>query len=596
MVNTLFYGDNLQVLRERFADESVDLVYLDPPFNSNANYNVLFRSPSGERSREQLQAFEDTWHWGEEAEHAYHQIVTGACPQAAIILRALRQALGENDMMAYLTMMTQRLIELRRILKPTGSLYLHCDPTASHYLKVLLDGIFGAERFQNEITWKRTTSHNDPKRFGRIADRILFYARGSTKTFNVLRGEYSEAQMARYKHEDVGGRYRAENLTAPHFSPTRTVDWRGTNPGGNRQWRYSEERLEELYAEGRILLRRDGAPRKDGLKVYLHEAEGQPLQDLWIDIAVGPTSGERLGYPTQKPVALLERIIASSSNPGDVVLDPFCGCGTAVEAAERLGRRWAGIDVTHIAIQIIEERMQREWRGLKIPVVGRPTTFEAAVDLADRDKHEFQLWATWLASGQPRGGGKKGADRGVDGDIFFRCGSREHLHGLLSIKGGKNLGPSMIRDLVGTVDTEGAQLGIFVTLFPPTPEMERAAAAAGIVRAGDYVLPKAQIVTVEQLLAGLKTIPLPAYDVVGAAKEGRREARRSGRTRKPDARQREIAYVFENKGAAELQEADRVEELRGIIGDLPPYMANVVRRSPDAATSSSVKRPSRRSA
>src|SRR5206468_3548972 len=207
---------------------------------------------------------------------------------------------------------------------------------------ILLDEIFDADRFQNEIVWKRTTAHNDPKRFGRIGDRLLFYSKAPGKTFNRIIGQYSGEQLSRYKYEDERGRFRAENLTAPHFSETRTIEWRGTHPGANRQWRFSIEELERLYAAGRILVQRNGRPRKDGLKEYLQDAEGPPLQDIWTDIGLGPTAGERLGYQTQKPLALLERIITASSSPGDVVLDPFCGCGTTIHAARKLGRQWIG--------------------------------------------------------------------------------------------------------------------------------------------------------------------------------------------------------------------------------------------------------------
>src|SRR5260370_11470628 len=309
-MNRLYFGDNLKWLADRkeFPDASVDLVYLDPPFNSNADYNVLFREESGEMSQAQFHAFTDTWSWADAAE-TYHQFIDN-CSNVAVVelMEALQSFLKHSPMMAYLAMMAPRLIELHRVLKPTGSLYLHCDPTASHYLRILLDEIFDAERFQNEIVWKRTTAHNDPKRFGRIGDRLLFYSKAPGKTFNRITGQYSEEQLSRYKYEDEDGRFRAENLTAPHFSETRTVEWRGTHPGANRQWRFSIEELERLYAAGRILLQRNGTPRKDGLKAYLEEADGPPLQDIWTDIALGPTASDRLCDQTQKPFALLQRI------------------------------------------------------------------------------------------------------------------------------------------------------------------------------------------------------------------------------------------------------------------------------------------------
>ncbi len=281
-MNRLYFGDNLKWLSDRkeFPDASVDLVYLDPPFNSNADYNVLFREPSGQVSQAQFHAFTDTWSWADAAD-TYHQFID-TCPNVAVVelMEALHSFLKHSPMMAYLAMMAPRLVELHRVLKSTGSLYLHCDPTASHYLRILLDEIFDAERFQNEIVWKRTTAHNDPKRFGRIGDRLLFYSKAPGKTFNRITGQYSEEQLSRYKYEDERGRFRAENLTAPHFSETRTIEWRGTHPGANRQWRFSIEELERLFAAGRILLQRNGRPRKDGLKEYLEDAEGPPLQDI----------------------------------------------------------------------------------------------------------------------------------------------------------------------------------------------------------------------------------------------------------------------------------------------------------------------------
>jgi site-specific DNA-methyltransferase (adenine-specific) len=520
--NALFYGDNLKVLRESIANDSVDLVYLDPPFNSNATYNILFRSPSGAGAEAQIEAFDDTWHWGEESEAAYDEVLKAPNTAASELLRAMRGFLGENDMMAYLAMMTVRLLELHRALKPTGSLYLHCDPTASHYLKLLLDAVFGPERFLNEIVWKRTTAHNDPKRFGRIADRILFYSKSDKKVFNVVAGEYSPEQLSRYKSRDEQGSFRAENLTAPHFSPTRTVVWRGTHPGANRQWRFSTEELERLYSEGRILLRRDGSPRKDGLKQYLLEAEGPPLQDVWTDIQVGPTSGERLGYPTQKPLALLERIIQASSNPGDVVLDPFCGCGTAVHAAQRLGRTWIGIDVTCLAIGLIERRLMDAFPGLRFDVHGTPKTLEDALDLVKRDKYQFQWWAAGLVGARPHSGRKKGADRGIDGILYFKPDGRKTEMAIVSVKGGENIGVGAVRDLRAVIDREKAPIGVLISLALPARAMEGEAAAGGFYQCDAGRFPRLQIITLAELFQG-KRPRIPLVDRKATFKSALRE-------------------------------------------------------------------------
>ncbi len=502
--NILYYGDNLDVLRRFIKDESVDLVYLDPPFNSNQTYNVLFAAKDGTEAAAQIEAFEDTWHWDAAAARTFAETVERAGPVADVLLAFHKfLAAGDkgNDMLAYLTMMAPRLVELHRVLKPTGSLYLHCDPTASHYLKLLLDAVFGVERFQNEIVWKRTSAHNDPKRFGRIGDRLLFYAKGKTKTFNPVMGELSPQQLARYKYEDEHGRFKAEQLTAPHYSPTRTIEWRGVHPGGNRQWRFGTDELERLYAEGRILLQRDGRPRKDGLKEYLHESEGAPAQDIWPDIVLGPTAGERLGYQTQKPRALLERIISASSNQGDVVLDPFCGCGTTVFAAKQLKRRWIGIDITIHAVALIEKSLRETFtNSVVFETRGVPTTMEEAVALAERDKFQFQLWAAYRLGA--RGEEKKGADRGIDGRILFRVDdSADFREIIISVKGG-TLKATDVRDLRGVMEREKADIGVLVSLDTPSRQMRAEAASAGIFKSPWGSHPRLQLVTVEEMLAG----------------------------------------------------------------------------------------------
>ena len=515
-VNRLLFGDNLPWLRDLklFPDASVDLVYLDPPFNSNADYNVLFREASGEASQAQFHAFTDTWNWADAAQ-TYAEFVDH-CPNTAVVemVEALHSFLKNSPMMAYLAMMAPRLVELHRVLKPTGSLYLHCDPTASHYLRMLLDGIFGAENFRNEIAWKRTTAHNDPKRFGRIGDRLLFYSNSAQKTFNRSSGEYSVEQLSRYKYEDESGKFRAENLTAPHLSKTRTIEWRGTHPGPDRQWRFSVEELERLYAEGRILLQKDGRPRKDGMKEYLHEAGGPPLQDIWTDIILAPTSGERLGYPTQKPQALLERIIAASSNKGDIVLDPFCGCGTTIHAAQKLGRQWVGIDVTYLAINLIKRRLRDAFgKAAKFEEKGQPTDFGSAKRLAELDKWQFQQWALSLIDdARPRTEGDgKGADRGVDGMLYFYESRDKREKILVQVKGG-GVKRSDVATLLGDVNNQKFVGGILITLEKPTKPMREEAADAGRYESKlwhDKDYPKIQMLTIEGLLSGKERVEAP---------------------------------------------------------------------------------------
>ncbi|SDX98616.1 site-specific DNA-methyltransferase (adenine-specific) [Allochromatium warmingii] len=361
MMDTLYFGDNLNILREQLKEESVDLIYLDPPFNSNANYNILFKSPTGKDSDAQIEAFTDTWHWDQQSEREFGELLSQPNTDVAKLMAALRGFLGANDMMAYLTAMTIRLLELQRVLKSTGSLYLHCDPTASHYLKIVLDAVFGKEHYRNEIIWKRTTAHNDANRFGKNTDSIFFYTKSTTNTWNTIYLPYSEEYLKRFRFTDDDGRkWMDDNLTA-----------KGLTGGGytyeynniTSLWRVPLETMQRLDDENRLHYTNKGGIR---LKRYLDESKGMPVQVLWDDISpINSQSQERIGYPTQKPRALLERIIQASSNEGDVVLDPFCGCGTAIHAAHALNRRWIGIDITHLAISLIENRLKTAFPDVK---------------------------------------------------------------------------------------------------------------------------------------------------------------------------------------------------------------------------------------
>lgn len=516
MGNHLFYGDNLAVLRESIADDSVDLIYLDPPFNSNASYNVLFRGPQGNESAAQIEAFDDTWHWTDSAEEAFGEVLRSGNGAAAEMLRAMRSFLGENDMMAYLAMMAVRLLELHRVLKPTGSLYLHCDPTASHYLKILLDAVFGARNFRSEIIWKRTSAHNDAKRnYADLSDIIFFVTASDSYHFQPQYRPYDEAYAEKnFRFRDPDGRrYSSADLRSPSPRPNLTYDYKGYKPHPNG-WTVSRSRMEELDAQNRLIFpsKPDGRIR---VKKYLDEMPGQVVGNIWDDI--GPLSSqaqERLGYPTQKPVALLERIIAASSNPGDVVLDPFCGCGTTVHAAEKLGRQWVGIDVTHLAIGLIEKRLRDAFEGVEFTTHGVPQDLAGARDLAARgrsDKNyyfEFEKWALSLIAAQPGNLSKKGADRGIDGNIYFGKTNRA----IVSVKAGDNVGVSMIRDLRGVIERENAEIGIFLTLTEPTKPMVSEAAAAGQFEMDGFSpVPRIQIVSVaEALQLRDRAVRLPA--------------------------------------------------------------------------------------
>jgi site-specific DNA-methyltransferase (adenine-specific) len=533
MNNALYYGDNLPVLREQIATESVDLVYLDPPFNSSADYNVLFRAPAGQRSEAQIEAFQDTWHWGDSASRAFDDVIRSRYTDAATMLKAIRSALKENDMMAYLAMMAARLIELHRVLKPTGSLYLHCDPVASHYLKILLDSVFGIENYRNEITWKRTTTHSDSKTWSKVADILFFYTKSKAFTWHTPRDQHTEEYQAdKYRHDDGDGRfYMLDNMTRPNPRPNMMYEWKGF-PFPEKGWRYSRETIQRLDDEGRIWYPHttDGqldVSKRPRLKRYLDEMEGGVMGCVWSDISpLNSQSRERLGYPTQKPLALLERIIAASSNEGDLILDPFCGCGTAVHAAQRLNRQWIGIDITHLAISLIERRLKDAFPGIKFDVHGTPQDIGGARDLAARDKYQFQWWAVSLVDAVPQGGKKKGMDRGIDGLRWIRMSPRDgdFEKVLVSVKGGDNVGPNMVRDLKGTVEREQALGGLFVTLAEPTREMQREAASAGFFDTSFGKFPKLQIITIAQLMAGMRP-DLPRH---GTSEGFRRAPREQG--------------------------------------------------------------------
>jgi Adenine specific DNA methylase Mod len=515
-MNKLYYGDNLTVLKNTIDDESVDLIYLDPPFNSQASYNVLFRSTSGEKSQAQIEAFGDTWHWGDEAELAFDGVMSSQNADATEMLRAMRAFLKENDMMAYLSMMAVRLLELHRVLKPTGSLYLHCDPTASHYLKILMDGIFGPDNFRNEIVWQRTNVHNDSKTWSRVSDTILFYTKGSSFTWNKPLQPHSEEHIeTKYSDVDEHGRhYTKDNMTSPAPRPNMMYEWKGFQSPPNG-WRYSKETMQRLDTQGRIWypLTKAGIldiSKRPRLIRYLDEMAGTIMGNIWTDISpINSQAQERLGYPTQKPLALLERIVSASSNQGFTVLDPFCGCGTAVYAAQKLKREWIGIDITHLAISLIEKRLNDAFPGIQYEVHGTPKDLEGARALATQDKYQFQWWAVSLVNAVPFAGKKKGADSGIDGLIYFKPEGKTTEKAIVSVKGGENVNVAMVRDLAHVVDREKAKIGVFITLAESTGPMRTEAVKAGFYDTLYGKYPKIQILTVADLFSGKQpNIPL----------------------------------------------------------------------------------------
>ena len=516
--NHLYFGDNLDVLRRYVGDESVDLVYLDPPFNSNASYNVLFKEHDGAAAASQIQAFEDTWRWDENAARAYQEAVEagGKLSQA---LQAFRNLVGESDMLAYLAMMAPRLQELRRVLKPTGSIYLHCDPTASHYLKLLLDAVFGPKGFQNEIVWKRTTVHSDSKTWSRVSDTLLFYTKSDRFNWHSLYDPHSEEYLkAKYGHDDDDGRgpYTLHDMTSPSPRPNMMYVWKGF-PYPAKGWRFQKSTMEKLDRDGRIYYPRnkDGSlntKKRPRLKRYLKEMPGLLMGNVWSDInPINSQAQERLGYPTQKPLALLERIIGASSNKGDLVLDPFCGCGTTIDAAQKLGRRWIGIDITHLAINLIRHRLKDTY-GEEInktyEVIGEPTSVPDARVLAAQDPYQFQWWALGLVGARPVAE-KKGADKGIDGRLFFHddpnTGKTKQI--IFSVKAGKT-NVAHVRDLCHVVDREGAQMGVLISMHPNTQPMRAEAADMGSYESPWGKHPKIQLLTVTDLLKG-KRIDMP---------------------------------------------------------------------------------------
>jgi site-specific DNA-methyltransferase (adenine-specific) len=523
MENTLYYGDNLDILKRYIPAESVDLVYLDPPFKSNQNYNVLFKEKNGAQAASQIRAFEDTWTWSQDDEVVYADLVTKG-GKVANCLQAFRTFLGPCDMLAYLVMMAPRLVELRRVLKQTGSIYLHCDEVASHYLKMLLDAIFGPMYFQSQIIWKRTTAHSNVYRaYGSITDTIFFYSVTNNFFWNQPYTNQTQEDIdSKFPNvAEDGRRWRSENLRNPGIRPNLHYPYTASNgityqphPNG---WTCTLEKMRRLDQEGRLHfpLKIDGRLR---LKLYADKSLGLKAQNLWDDIPpIGAQAAERLGYPTQKPEALLERIIKASSNEGDTVLDPFCGCGTTVAVAQKLKRPWIGIDITFLAITLMKKRLLDAFGAeIQYKVVGEPKSLPDAAALAESDPYQFQWWALGLVGARPVEQ-KKGADQGIDGKIIFQGdepGVFESV--ILSVKAG-NTGAAHVRDLKGVLEREKAAIGVLISMEEPTKPMETEAVTAGFYESKTWgkKYPKIQLLTIADLLAG-KKIEMPPIKQVSA--------------------------------------------------------------------------------
>lgn len=550
-LNTLYYGDNLPVLRKYFADEVIDFIYLDPPFNSKADYNILFKEATGEESTAQIRAFTDFWHWNPDVEKTYLEIQED--PKYTSMLQFLHAFLGRNDMMAYLVMMTIRLRELYRVLKPTGSLFIHCDSKASHYLKIILDLVFGFRNFRNEVIWRRTGSHNKIDRYAPIHDSILFYSKTDNYVWKYPKRPYMKGHIEEYFIKDKKGyrtNYYGNVLSGSGLrGGSSGKPWRGFDPTAKgRHWAIpkavideidedlsglnTQQKLDRLYELGYIKIYPDQAwPIYER---YLKEDDGQPLADIWAfqpytsgtvfgtekgideDIRwLSPRDRERLGYPTQKPVGLMERILKSCTDEEDSVLDPFCGCGTTIIAANNLKRKWIGIDITHLAISLIRSRLREidAIAGKDYAVVGEPADFESAVQLMrdDPSGYQFQWWALSLVEARPAKSpnddkkGKKGADKGIDGWLTFKESDNVNLQRIVvQVKGGANIGAQLVRDLIGTVQAAKSAMGIMITLYDPTKPMIDAALEAEYYQSPTWghKYPKIQIITIPELLSG----------------------------------------------------------------------------------------------
>lgn len=518
-MNKLWYGDNITIM-QGMKKHSVDLIYLDPPFKSDANYNLLYKNMTGKPVPEQAEAFFDTW----ELDAAKLEVARkmpllmrehGIDDQYVefwnICMQALRNT--QPELLAYLIYMVQRLLYMKSLLRPTGAIYLHCDPTASHYIKVMMDGIFGHKNFRNEIIWKRKAGRGETSnkaiRFGVSHDVILFYAASSatplTRQYRPNNPDYISSKFTHF--DETGRRYRLDNLTSPSYRPNLVYEYKGYQPPANG-WAVSRERMEEMEAEGRLYLPNNKTQRIQR-KRFLDELEGETVDDLWDDISpINSQAKERLGYPTQKPISLLDRIIKASSKKGDVVFDPFCGCGTSIYAAHLNERHWIGCDIAILSIKLVREVLTERYRlveGTHYEVDGIPVSVEQAHELFKRDAFQFQHWIVERIGGFPMQ--KKVADRGIDGRLYFETkGSLGEM--IISVKGGK-LRPTDVRDLRGVIEREKVQMGGFLSLHEPSKAMRAEAAAAGVFEYGGIQYPRLQMLTVRDILESKREFHMP---------------------------------------------------------------------------------------
>lgn len=520
-MNTLWYGDNLTIMQEKMGKHSVNLIYLDPPFNSKQNYNLLYKTMTGKPVPEQVEAFCDTWEMDPQKEAIARSMPVlmrqhGVDDYYVNFWNLWMQALRHSQphLLAYLIFMVQRLLYMKTLLRPDGSIYLHCDSTASHYIKVMMDGIFGHQNFRNEIIWKRANTvkgnvGQGARHFGRNTDTILFYSAGDKYTFHQPYGDYSPEYVDNsYRHQEPDGRrYQLISMTGPGGAAKGNPYYEVM--GVERHWRYSRKKMQELIDAGLVVQTSPGAvPRR---KQYLDDGKGVPIQSLWDDIAgLHSQSKERLGYPTQKPIALVKRIIEASSNPGDVVFDPFCGCGTSIYAAHETGRRWIGCDIAILSIKLVREILGSKYRlveGHDFLVEGIPTSVEGAQELFNKDPSTFQKWFVERVGGFPMT--RVSGDRGIDGRIYFETqdGLKEMI---IQVKGGKHVRPTDVRDLRGTMEREqNAELAGFLSMTPPTKAMLQEAAEAGMYEYYGRQYARIQFLTAHDVLEDKREFQMP---------------------------------------------------------------------------------------
>ncbi len=514
-MNHLYFGDCLDVLQElhqNYPQPFIDLIYIDPPFNSKRNYNVLFESIGMQDANAQKQAFADTWSNVSYMDELH--MLADLDKDLYDVLQVFDKTKSiSNGAVAYLTTMAHRLWYMHKLLKDTGSFYLHCDPTMSHYLKLLCDMLFGEDNFRNEIIWQRTSARSDSKKWNHIHDTILLYTKSDKYTWNKQYIAYDEAyteKFYRFVEPETGRRYASDNLTAAGTREGSSGNtWRGINvKGKGLHWKYTTEKLDVLDKEGRIIWpqKEGGVPR---FKRYLDEMKGLAIQSIVDDIPpLSASSAEKLGYPTQKPEALLERIVSASSNEGDVVADFFCGCGTSISVAQRLNRKWLGADISHLAVRLILKRLIDTYgEGVKdnVKLHGFPKDVASAKMLAqdtENGRFGFQEWVIEvLLHGVVNI--KKVADCGFDGYLTYQTDKAKEFVLIETKSGGVNV--KNIREFVQVIDKQKAAAGIFVCFADTvTKEMLKEAKAAGHIKLGtmDTGLDKIQIITVDDLLNG----------------------------------------------------------------------------------------------